>query len=261
MPELPDVEVFKRYFDATSLHQEINGVETYSERILVRTTPDELNQRLQGQSFSATRRYGKYLFAELDEEDWLVLHFGMTGGLQYFKDIAQEPEYVQMRFDFNNGYHLAYTMPRKLGEVQPIESVGAFIEEKELGPDALEIDFDAFRSILAGRRAMVKSTLMNQGIIAGIGNVYSDEVLFQTRIHPRTKINTLDTDTLKDLFDSMKEVLHTAIEHQADPEQFPDSYIIPRRDEGAKCPNCEGEVERIKVSGRSGYYCPSCQTR
>ena len=187
------------------------------------------------------------------------MHFGMTGDLQYYKKPAQQPEYSQVLFHFQNDYQLAYVMPRKLGHIRLIDSIKAFVEEKELGPDALEVDFEEFRERLSGRRGMIKSALMNQSILAGIGNVYSDEILYQARIYPRQQIKELDSGGLRKVYKAMKEVLETAIERHAEPAQYPDSYLIPHRSEGEPCPRCGGKVQKIEVSGRSGYYCPDCQ--
>lgn len=261
MPELPDVEVLKGYLDSTALHQEIEAVDVNDEIVLEGITPDKLEHELVGCTFDATRRHGKHLFVNLQPGDWLELHFGMTGDLKYYKHEEQEPDYTQILFHFKNHYRLAYIMPRKLGEVQLIESPDDFIEENNLGPDALDLDFESFKDLLSGRRGMVKSTLMNQEILAGIGNVYSDEILYQAGIHPRTKVKELSDQQLHQLYDKMQDVLQTAIDHQAKPEQFPDSYLIPHRSEGEKCPKCAGEVKRIEVSGRGGYYCPSCQSK
>jgi len=185
----------------------------------------------------------------------------MTGRLKYFKGLAQDPEYDQLLIKFTNGCHLAYEAPRKLGEITLVNDVETLLEAKRLGPDGLDSAFDlsAFKKVLAGRWAMVKSALMNQHILSGVGNVYSDEILFQTGLHPRTKVNQLSEETLETLFYTMKDVLRTAVDCQADPEQFPDTYLIPHRRGDGKCPKCGGEIERIKVSERSAYFCPSCQ--
>jgi formamidopyrimidine-DNA glycosylase len=109
---------------------------------------------------------------------------------------------------------------------------------------------------------MLKTTLMNQGVMAGIGNVYSDEILYQARLHPRTKVNALEEGDLRRLYDCMQEVLDTAIACRAVPEDFPDSYLTPLRGKaGTQCPGCGGEIERIEVSGRGAYYCPECQKK
>ncbi|MGM0399733.1 MAG: DNA-formamidopyrimidine glycosylase [Chloroflexota bacterium] len=263
MPELPDVEALRQYLQATSLHQEIGDVEVRSDQVLEGTSGEVLKETLVGRSFASTRRHGKYLLVALDEDGdkFLLLHFGMTGGLAYFKDMAEEPEYDRVLFRFANGYHLAYQSMRKLGEVRLIDDVEVFVEKKGLGPDALDPAFDlaAFKEAVEGRRAMTKSVLMDQRTMAGIGNVYSDEIMFQAGVHPRTKINKLDEETLETLFDTMKEVLQKAVECQADADQFPESFIIPHRQEGGECPRCGTELERVQVASRHAYYCPRCQ--
>lgn len=263
MPELPDVAVFKRYFDATALHQTIEDVDVRDAQVLANLTASELTASLSGCAFSGTSRHGKYLFADLDDAEILVLHFGMTGHLRYYKDVQKEPGYTQVLVKFHNGYHLAYVMARKLGEVRLVQDRDAFIRAQELGPDALEDDFNfaAFRERLAGRHGMIKTRLMAQQIMAGIGNVYADEILFQARVHPQTAVNDLDEETLHTIFDKMKWVLRTAIEYDAEPDQFPDDFIIPQRHEDGECPDCGGSVERIKISGRTAYFCPSCQKK
>lgn len=262
MPELPDLEVFKQYFDATALHQRIESVAIQDDIILEGISGRRLKAVLSGNSFNSTRRHGKYLFTELGD-NWLAWHFGMTGSLKYFKDDADEPEYVPLLITFGNGYHLAYIMARKLGQLELIDSIDTFLEAQELGQDALAPSFDlaAFKQAISGRRSMAKTTLMNQEIMAGIGNVYSDEILFQAGIHPKTKINALAEEALDHLFHTMKRVLQTAIDdYRADPAQFPASWLTPHRTDGDPCPNGEGQIKQIKVSGRSAYYCPACQS-
>ncbi|MEA3408661.1 MAG: DNA-formamidopyrimidine glycosylase family protein [Chloroflexota bacterium] len=271
MPELPDVEALRQYLQATSLHQEIEDVEVRAARLVAsdemseRAAIQALEEALVGRSFTSTRRHGKYLLVALDgrEDKSLVLHFDMTGGLKYFEDMAEEPEYDRVLFHFANGYHLAYQSMRKLGEVRVVDDVEAFIDEKGLGPDALDpgLDLAAFKKAVGSRRAMTKSVLMDQGTIAGIGNVYSDEILFQARVHPRTKINKLDEKGVEVLFHAMKDVLQKGIACQAESEQFPESFIIPHRHEGGECPRCGTELGRVQVSSRHAYYCPNCQQK
>lgn len=264
MPELPDVEAMRQYLRATSLHQEIDGVDVHSTQMLEQTSADELEEALVGRSFSSTRRHGKYLFVALNgEQTFLVLHFGMTGGLKHFKAMEEEPKYDRVLFHFANGYHLAYLAMRKLGRVDVINNVDRFIDHKELGPDVLDPEFDlsAFKQLVDGRRVMAKALLMDQHTIAGIGNVYADEILFQVGVHPRTKINKLDQETVEGLFHAMKDVLETAVDCQAEPERFPDCFIGPHRHPEGRCPICGSELKRVKVSSRSAYYCPECQKK
>ncbi len=247
--------------DATSLHQQIEGVELRSRRLLEDTSVEELASSVKGGCFESTYRHGKHLFVGLTGGAWLRLHFGMSGQLKYFRDMGKDPPYDRFLISFSNGSYLAYNAPRKLGHIQLLEEPGQFIERKGLGPDALDpnLDVESFRELLAGRRGMIKPALMNQRIIAGIGNVYSDEILFQAGIHPRARIKQLHRDALKKVFQVMKNVLETAIERQADPQRFPDSFIAGHRHKGGECPLCGEQLERVKVSGRSAYYCPNRQ--
>lgn len=261
MPELPDVEVFRQYLDATSLHKRIDEVEVRNTKILEQISSDKLHSALAGRSFESTRRHGKYLFVHLDDGNWLVLHFGMSGFLKYFKDMEKEPAHDRLLIRFSNGYHLSYDCQRLLGQVQMAGDFKSFLQKKELGPDALNahLDRSTLSSVLAGRRGMVKPALMNQRIIAGIGNVYSDEILFHAKVHPKKKVSELQEETSERLSNEIGHVLRTAIEYRADPENMPESFLLPHRHKGGKCPRCRGEIEQIKVSGRTGYVCPKCQ--
>lgn len=261
MPELPDVEVMKQYLDATALHQEIAGVEVKArdETLFPETPVERLAAGLEGRTFQSTRRHGKYLLVELDAPRWLVLHFGMTGDLKYFKHEDKEPEYDRFLVHFANGYHLAYVSQRKIGEIEFVDSPQALVEEKDLGPDAAALELDEFKQLLSGRRGMIKSALMDQQLLAGIGNVYSDEILFQVGVHPRTQVGDLPEETIERIYRAMNEVLETAVEHRAIPDDFPQGYIVPHRHGDGRCPRCGAELRHVKVSGRTAYYCPEHQ--
>jgi formamidopyrimidine-DNA glycosylase len=263
MPELPDLEIFKTYLDATALHQEICAVQIKDSIVLEDLTRNKLCEQLVGQAFKASRRYGKYLILELSKKGFLVLHFGMTGDLQYYKIHKKEPEYELVRFEFGNDYRLAYIMPRKLGHIYLSPDVDSFVKQKDLGPDVLDPQFDrkTFRNLLDDRRGMIKTALMDQSLMAGIGNVYSDEILFQARVYPRQKVRNLQNKTINKIFDCMHDVLQTAIERQADPSRFPSDYLTPLRGQNANCPRCSGKIQQLEVAGRSAYYCPTCQEK
>lgn len=260
MPELPDVVVFKRYLDATALHQRIDNVDVLDRDLLDGVSSKKLRSNLEGAEFESTSTHGKNLFVHIEgHHHCLVLHFGMTGFLKYFKDDDDAPPHTRVRFDFDGGYHLAYDCQRKLGRVSLTHDREAFIDDLGLGPDALsdDLEFDRFSRILNERKAAVKSTLMNQELLAGIGNVYSNEILFQAGIHPDTKVRNLDDDARRNLFQTMRRVLKTAIERQADPEEFPRSWLLPNI--GGNCPRCGTAIVKSKVSGRTAQFCPECQ--
>lgn len=263
MPELPDVEVFKQYFQSTSLYHTMDRVEFSSERLLKDGPPEKYRDYLEGSSFRNTSRHGKYLFLDVSDQGWLGLHFGMTGRLKYYQADGDRPEYAQGLFCFDHGYNLALVMPRKLGAMYLIDQRREFIERKDLGPDVLNETFDqeTFLEILSGSRAMVKSDLMNQQKMAGIGNVYSDEILFQAKIHPETPVRDLNREDKVHLFQTMQKVLKVAINENADPELFPEVYLTGHRDEGEPCPRCGENIKRKKVIGRSSYFCPNCQRK
>lgn len=260
MPELPDVEVYRRYLSATSLHQRIDRVHLESPELLVGTSPQGLGRALHGRSLEEAQRHGKYLFAEVSGGRWLVMHFGMSGELRYFKRGEEdEPDYTQCLLLFGNGFNLAYVAPRKLGMIGLVASPQWLVEEKELGPDAMALDMDAFREQAAGRRGGVKSWLMDQSSIAGIGNIYSDEILFQAQIHPKRPVNDLDEDALARLYRAMRSVLERAVTAGADPSAMPSDFLLPHREPDGRCPRCDTPLESIQAGGRTAWFCPRCQ--
>jgi formamidopyrimidine-DNA glycosylase len=259
MPELPDVETFKRYLDATSLHQRIRRVEVLSADLLKGVSERELAHKLKGRRFESSRRHGKHLFVRADHEIWLQLHFGMTGYLRYFKDEEKAPPHARVLFVFEKDFRLAFNDQRKFGEVGLVKNVDDFLERRALGPDALDIDLSEFKEVLAKHRGGVKSVLMNQRLIAGVGNIYADEILFRTRIHPATQIARLDDKALRRLFRALRRVLEKAIEYQANADCMPRSWLLAHRGKGGKCPRCRRELKSLTIGGRTAWSCPHCQ--
>jgi formamidopyrimidine-DNA glycosylase len=263
MPELPDVETYKRYFDRTALHKTVAGVRVGDERILRGISAQSIRRKLKGRRLDSTRRHGKHLLVGLDENGWLTFHFGMTGRFRYFKDADQDPKYDRLRLDFDNGHHLAFECKRMLGRVGMADDADGFIKQRRLGPDALQLDQERFRELMSGRRGSIKAALMDQTLIAGIGNIYSDEMLFLAKINPKLSVNALGDRRLSSLYRAMRKVLQTAIKEGAGSEEFserlPRSYLLHSRKEGATCPRCGGRIRSTKAAGRTAYYCPDCQ--
>jgi formamidopyrimidine-DNA glycosylase len=261
MPELPDVETFKRYLNATSLHQRISSVDVRSTYVLKGVSAHELARRLKGRSFESSRRHGKHLFVRADADLWLRLHFGMTGSLQYFKHEEQTPKHTRVLFVFRNAYRLAFEDQRKFGEIGLIEDVNEFLKKRALGPDALDITLLQFREILGKHRGAVKTILLNQKLIAGIGNIYADEILFRARIHPATQVSALKEKTVAKLFRAARYILKKAIEAKADVNLMPKSWLMPHRGKGGKCPRCGRELKSATIGGRTAWFCTQCQKR
>jgi len=266
VPELPDVEHFKRVLARNGLNRTIESVVVKDARILGKLSTEVFTARLRGRRLVAVRRHGKHLLVKLDVGSWLTLHFGLSGALQFVQSRDDEPPFTRVRLDFIDDGSLAYTNKRMLGHVGIVEGAADFITAERLGPDALDpaFDFAAFSTAVEGTKRDVKSVLMDQQIIAGVGNIYSDEILFQARIAPTTRINELPPAQLKHLFSETRKVLETAIERGAGSEQFvdrmPAGSLLPQRKKGGHCPRCRSPLKIFKVSGRTAYCCPHCQS-
>jgi formamidopyrimidine-DNA glycosylase len=265
MPELPDVEGFKRVLARNALRKTIDGVVVRDARILGKLAARTLASRLRGAELVTARRHGKHLLARIDRGGWLTLHFGMTGALDFVRNCDEAPPFTRVRLEFAGDGCLAYTNKRMIGRVGLVEDANDFIAKERLGPDALDprFGFDAFKAAVAGAKRDVKSILMDQEIIAGVGNIYSDEILFQARVDPAERVDRLTSAQLKRVFLKMREVLTTAIAHGAGSEQFveraPKTFLLPERHKGGRCPRCRSPLKVLKIGGRTGYCCPRCQ--
>jgi formamidopyrimidine-DNA glycosylase len=261
MPELPELETFKRYLDSTSLQQRIAGVEVRDAYVLKGGSARELARRLKGRRFESSRRHGKHLFVRANGDLWLRLHFGMTGSLVYFKHEENAPRHTRVLFVFVNAHCLAFEDQRKFGEVGLIEDVNQYLKKRRLGRDALDVDLSEFKNILRKHRGAVKAILLNQKSIAGIGNLYADEILFRARMHPATEAANLSDKDLSELFRAMRYVLEKAIASKTDFNRLPKSWLLPHRGKGGKCPRCGRKLKSATIGGRTAWFCPHCQKR
>jgi formamidopyrimidine-DNA glycosylase len=264
MPELPDVEVFRRRLEDSHFDGALRDVRVEDDRVLDRLSPEGLAEAVRGQKFTPSRRHGKLMLAPLSRRGALVFHFGMTGSLEPVEHGREPPRYTQVLFAFDDDRRLAFLSRRKLGYVGFAEDPDAAPREQKLGPDALEIGIEAFRNRLSGKRAAVKSALMNQSTLSGIGNVYSDEILFQARLDPKASTGGLDGDAVETLYETMRRVLEQAIALGAGSPDFPDraprDWLLAHRAEGERCPRCGAGLKTVKISSRSAWKCPKCQS-
>ncbi len=265
MPELPDVEIFKRVLDQHALGHVIAHVEIPDPASLEGATPASLQRQLKGKRLSSSRRHGKVLFAEFDGAATLAMHFDTNGSLQNVLPDGGQPPSTRLLFAFTDGARLAYVNPRRIGHVCVIDSVASFIADQRLGPDALDpaLDEKAFADVLANRRQAIKAVLMDQSRTAGIGNIYADEILFQARLHPGSIAARLDPNERRRLFAAMKYALQTAVDRGAGAENFidrlPKRFLLPERRAGGHCPRCGTPLAIEKRGGRTSYHCPKCQ--
>jgi formamidopyrimidine-DNA glycosylase len=255
LPELPEVETYARYFARHALHQRIVRVHVRDERILGEIRKETFTRRLRGGAFTAVRRHGKHLFADAGST-WLHLHFGMSGDLAYYRD-GGEPRFAKVVFDFEGGEHFAFEDMRMFGVADLVDDPDAFIRDRGLGPDPLSRAFTPkrFAALLHQRRGAIKSLLMTQEILAGLGNLYVDETLYQTSIHPRRPVDRLTDREVRAIHSAIRKVLRAAIGRHARESELPRTYLIHHREEGELCPKCGGTIRRTVVFGRTTYFC------
>lgn len=260
MPELPDVEVFGRRMRAHGVNRRIAAVDLRDPERLRGASAADLGTALAGRTFEAVHRHGKVLFVQVSGDGHLVLHFGMTGFVAFYDEPAQEPRYARFVLAFEDGGWFAVDDRRRLGWLELAEDVSAYLRAQGLGPDALSVDAAALRGLCAGKRGKVKSLLMDQEKIAGIGNEYSDEILFNAGVRPDRAASTLSAAEVDRLHAQMQEVLRTAVACDVNPAAMPKHWLMPGRGRGAPCPRCGGGLETSKVGGRTAYFCPLCQS-
>jgi len=265
MPELPDVELFRRLAECHGVGEVVAKVEVLDPGSLAGETPEALQRRLKARTLRSARRHGKVLLLETDDATALAFHFGTNGSLHYVQRGNPGPRFARLCLDFVTGGQLAYVNPRRIGKAHFAPEASAFTGDEKLGPDVLAPSFDlaAFGVALEGRRQAIKAVLMDQAHMAGIGNIYADEILFQAGLHPATPAGSLDKAMISRVFDAMKSALQTAIDCGAGAEAFtdrlPKGFLLPERRVGGRCPRCGAAIEQEKRGGRSGYFCPRCQ--
>lgn len=261
MPELPEVEGYRKYLQGSVLNKKITAISHTSSKTL-KGDPSVFEEMVLGQSFSEVSRIGKYLFLKLSNKSgWVMMHCGMTGSFEHFKEMELLPIYTRLLYHFEDGYHLAFVDPRKFGKVEWAPSVEEYRKAKKLGVDMLEMDQEGFIKILLRRKGMIKPLLMNQSLFPGIGNWISDDALFQARIHPETDCSDLTLENFITLYEKIQHCIKTAIDLECDYDHFPNDFLINFRKDGEPCPRKNGTLQRIEVGGRGTYFCPECQPK
>jgi len=260
MPELPSVEDFRREIDPNAIDKEISQIKIIDDYIL-KTPTTKFKQGVKGRVLKSTKRRGKYIFAQVNGK-YLVFHFGMSGSAKFYQNKSQEPEYSKIIFEFNDGTFLSIISIRKFGSVEFIEDYKSYVKDNEIGPDALDVSLEEFTDIMNyKKRSYAKTAFMDQSAISGLGNIFSDELLFQTHIYPKTKISTLNEKKIETMFSVMKDILQTAIDCNSHDKPYPNDFIIPHRKLEDTCPVCGTEIARLKISSRHCYFCPKCQPK
>ena len=196
MPELPENEAQRLTLERECLNRTIEAVELGDDVTYIELPGDNERARLVGRQFTETRRHGKNIFVGSKTGPWMTVHLGMTGKLVPFDAPDDPPDHTKLLIRFEGDRRLAFRCPRKLGHVRVIDDPASYIEDEGLGPDALEVSREQFVQIFGSTRSAIKSALMKQDKMAGIGNLWSDETLFQTGIHPEARANALGEEVL-----------------------------------------------------------------
>lgn len=261
MPELPEVNTFQKYFDGTSLHQRIEAVEVADSKIIRNVSAEVFIDKLTGRTFTGSYRRGKYLFAHLDDGNHLLLHFGMTGDLNYYSEPEERTKYERFVFHFDNGQKLGFDCPRKFAKIRYLEDLEAYLQDIGLGEDALVIGEDELLQRMENKTATIKGFLLNQSHVAGVGNLYADEICYQTKIHPGSGVNQLSRPQKIAIYKAMQRILSEAIERNAYYKDYPENWFWEWRQEGAAGPGGVGIVRKTKIAGRTTYFIEGVQER
>ncbi|MFB0611274.1 DNA-formamidopyrimidine glycosylase family protein [Aurantiacibacter poecillastricola] len=256
MPELPEAEANRRRIEDKCLNRTIEEAVPGDNVTYIELPGDNERARLVGRQFTETHRHGKLIFAGSKTGPWICVHLGMTGSLIPFDEGTDEqPSATKFLIRFEGDRALAFRCPRKLGWLRVVDSPEEEVERIGFGPDALEIGEDDFVEVIGGTNGAVKSALIEQKKIAGVGNLWSDEILFDVGIVPDRKANELDEDTLRKMYGVMRDRLRAVVKTNADYSQLPDDWLVRHRKKGEDCRRCGGTIRNKTVGGRSAYYC------
>ncbi len=271
MPELPEVETIKRTLNPSLQEQEITAIKIYHPDVVAFPDPDSFIKTLTGKIIKNLSRRGKYLIFHLTDAHWLVAHLRMTGRLVYTADISPQAPHTHVIFSLANGFYLHWVDTRRFGRfyLATKTKIKKIAGMDKLGPEPLEIEAGVLTAACAGRRRALKQVLLDQRILAGIGNIYADEMLFQAGLRPDRPAGSLTKTELICLHQAMQSVLRRAIANQGtsirdyvDGSGRPGSnqyYLQVYGRTGQVCCRCGKTLERKKIGGRSSHFCPCCQ--
>lgn len=294
MPELPEVETIVRDIRPHIMGRMITGmiIRGRAQTHILKTDPDSFYQGVVLQTMQTVIRKGKYIIIPLSNDNVLVIHLGMTGQvlLHEIPEVVDLEEHLE-RFDGHThvvlelmdqsedglpDIELHFRDPRMFGNIwllENVEDINNLVGVpglEGLGPDALGVEMDEFKTLMRNKRA-VKATLLDQTKIAGVGNIYADEACFAAKVHPTSRGVDLSPEQLMKLWFAVKTVLKEGIKYRGSSTSdytssdgskgsYQDHHRVYGRT-GQKCVECDDSVARIKVSGRSTHFCPSCQPR
>ena len=273
MPELPEVETVRRGLEKLILGKKISNIEIRYPK-MIKTDLNQFQKELPGQVIQSMGRRGKYLLFNLRDKV-LISHLRMEGKYFYYPDEIPERKHAHILVHFEDGTTLVYEDVRKFGTMELLapELLDSYFISKKLGPEPTDQDFDLGRFKLALKKSKkpIKSHLLDQTLVAGLGNIYVDEVLWRAKVHPSRLSNSLTAQEARKAHDETIKVLGQAVEkggstirsytnafgEDGTMQEFHQVYDKA----GQACSRCGSTIEKIQLGGRGTYFCPKCQRR
>ena len=282
MPELPEVETIVRDLRPLLTGRKIVCVRT-SKQKLRWPWKTEWNAAVTGAKVTGLRRRGKWISVDLDTPNQqggppgdhavLIVHLGMTGQFTVVKADEPEPNHLHLVFELDKGKELRFRDQRRFGSVEfnPSAAGTDFALDSGMGPEPFDIDPEEFRHGLSLTKQNLKAILLNQGFVAGVGNIYADEALFRAKLHPARKGNSLKPDECDRLREAIEAVLTRAIESRGSTIRdyvggsglrggFQNEFAVYGRT-GEPCPTCKTAIACVRLAGRASHFCPACQKK
>ncbi len=272
MPELPEVETIRRGLEKPLTGSRIESAEFTLPRLLLGSKAPELARRLAGQNVGAVLRRGKYIVLELDR-DSLVFHLGMTGQLTFAPENADKDKHTHAILRLHGGGRIQFRDPRTFGRIIfiPGRDWGKHVRLRKLGPEPLDLNIRPFlsKNLPLDSHRPIKALLLDQTFLAGVGNIYADEALFASSIHPRRSVHTLRAEDWEALLKAVKAVLKKGIRNQGttfSDYRKPDGTLGHNYDHllaygrgGQPCLRCGTTMLKTTVAQRGTVFCPECQ--
>jgi formamidopyrimidine-DNA glycosylase len=298
MPELPEVETVRHQLAPEVSGRRITSAEVLDERLVRPVPPKQVERALEGRRIEGVDRRGKYLLVRLEDDGTLALHLRMTGnvlvrpagsteavadmmergerlGAPRLYESHPELKHLRARFELDDGTEVLFTDVRRFGTAVLLEGREALDEylapRVGIEPLSEELTPEALLRMAQGRTAPLKSFLLTQTGVAGIGNIYADEALHRAELHPLSPAGSLKLEHAQALVEGIVDALEAGLEHggssiddyrdaRGEMGSMQDEFLVHTR-EGQDCPRCGGTIERIVVGGRSTYLCPDCQVK
>lgn len=273
MPELPEVETIVRELIASHLvGKQIVNAHVYWPRIVDTSSVEKFINQVQGQRIKKIGRRGKYIVFKLSE-DTLLVHLRMTGKFEFISKNAPVEKHEHVRLIFNDGSVLRYEDPRKFGRWSLLKDASEKMDKLGLEPLSPEFTHEAFEGLLQNHSSQIKPFLLNQKYIAGIGNIYVDEALWEAKIHPQRLTKSLTAQEINRLHQAIQKVLNIGIKNlgtslgTGQGNYFSVSgrrgghqhHLNVFRQDGQACPRCGAAILKTTVAQRGTHFCPVCQ--